>query len=42
LLERGYARHDSKLLELKVDPRLDGLRSSPRFKVLLQRMNFSE
>jgi tetratricopeptide (TPR) repeat protein len=42
LLERAYAQHDSALLQLKVDPRLDGLRSSPRFKVLLQLMNFSE
>ncbi len=42
LLERGYAQHDSKLLELKVDPRLDNLRSSPRFQALLRRMNFPE
>jgi TolB-like protein/tetratricopeptide (TPR) repeat protein len=42
LLERAYARHDSELLELKVDPRMDGLRSSPRFQALLRRMNFPE
>jgi TolB-like protein/DNA-binding winged helix-turn-helix (wHTH) protein/cytochrome c-type biogenesis protein CcmH/NrfG len=42
LLERGYVQHDSKLLELKVDPRLDSLRSSPRFQHLLRRMNFPE
>jgi TolB-like protein/Flp pilus assembly protein TadD len=29
LLERAYARHDSELLQLKVDPRMDSLRSSP-------------
>ena len=42
LLERAYAQHDSALLQLKVDPRLDNLRSSPRFQVLLRRMNFPE
>ena len=42
LLERGYAQHDSSLLELKIDPRLDNLRSSPRFQDLLRRMNFPE
>jgi hypothetical protein len=42
LLERAYTRHDSELLQLKVDPRLDSLRSSPRFQDLLRRMNFPE
>jgi TolB-like protein len=42
LLERAYIRHDSKLLELKVDPRLDNLRPSPRFQALLRRMNFPD
>ena len=42
LLERSYARHDSELLQLKVDPRLDNLRSNPRFEALLRRMNFPE
>ena len=42
LLERAYARHDSELLQLKVDPRMDNLRSSPRFQDLLRRMNFPE
>lgn len=42
LLERAYARHDSELLQLKVDPRLDNLRSNPRFQDLLRRMNFPE
>jgi TolB-like protein len=40
LLEQAYAGHDSALLELKVDPRLDSVRSSPRFQALLRRMNF--
>jgi hypothetical protein len=42
LLERAYAQHDGELLQLKVDPRLDNLRSSPRFQALLRRMNFPE
>ena len=40
LLERGYDQHDRDLFQLKVDPRLDNLRSSPRFQALLRRMNF--
>ena len=40
LLERAYAKHDSELLQLKVDPRMDNLRSNPRFEALLRRMNF--
>jgi TolB-like protein/DNA-binding winged helix-turn-helix (wHTH) protein len=42
LLERSYAQHDSALLQLKVDPRMDSLRSNPRFQALLRRMNFPE
>jgi hypothetical protein len=42
LLERAYTQHDAKLLELKVDPRIDNLRSSSRFQALLRRMNFPE
>jgi TolB-like protein/Tfp pilus assembly protein PilF len=42
LLERAYPRHDSELLQLKVDPRMDSVRSSPRFQALLRRMNFPE
>jgi tetratricopeptide (TPR) repeat protein len=42
LLERAYAKQNSELLQLKVDPRLDNLRSSPRFDALLHRMNFPE
>jgi TolB-like protein/tetratricopeptide (TPR) repeat protein len=40
LLEKAYTQHDGSLQQLKVDPRLDSLRSSPRFQALLRRMNF--
>ena len=42
LLERAYAQHDSELLQLKVDPRMDNLRPNPHFQDLLRRMNFPE
>jgi serine/threonine-protein kinase len=39
-LEEAYKKHDSVLLHLKVDPRIDPLRADPRFQDLLRRMNF--
>jgi TolB-like protein/tetratricopeptide (TPR) repeat protein len=42
LLEQLYARRDNDMLQLKVDPRIDNLRSNPRFQALLHRMNFPE
>jgi tetratricopeptide (TPR) repeat protein len=39
-LEKGYREHDAWLALLKVWPRLDPLRSDPRFQDLLRRMNF--
>lgn len=42
LLEQLYARRDNDMLQLKVDPRIDNLRSKPRFQALLHRMNFPE
>ncbi len=39
-LERGFAEHDPKMAFLKVDPKWDNLRSSPRFIELMRRMNF--
>jgi serine/threonine protein kinase/TolB-like protein/Tfp pilus assembly protein PilF len=37
-LEKAYAERSSKLLHLKLGPRFDALRSSPRFGDLLRRM----
>ncbi|HET7208133.1 MAG TPA: FlgO family outer membrane protein [Terriglobales bacterium] len=42
LLERCYAKHDASLLWLQVDPRMDKLRSNPRFRDLLHRIHFPQ
>jgi hypothetical protein len=41
-LEKGYEDRSWIMCQLKVNPVLDPLRSDPRFKALLRRMNFQE
>ncbi len=41
-LERAYEEREPLLLAAKVDPRLDPLRSDPRFQDLLRRIGFPE
>ena len=38
-LDKAYEERDSGMCYLKVDPTLDSVRSDPRFKVLLKKMN---
>ena len=38
LLERAYVQRNMWLMNLKVDPRFDGLRSDPRYEGLLRRL----
>ena len=40
-LEKSFKDHDSNLIDLKVDPRWDDVRSDPRFSDLLRRMKLS-
>jgi DNA-binding winged helix-turn-helix (wHTH) protein/TolB-like protein/Tfp pilus assembly protein PilF len=41
-LQQAYEGHDDRLLWIKVDPRLDNLRSDSRFQDLLRRMGLKE
>jgi eukaryotic-like serine/threonine-protein kinase len=40
-LERAYQERDENFIHLKVDPRLDPIRSEPRFQELLRRVNLA-
>jgi hypothetical protein len=39
-LEHAYTQHDAALVNLSNDPRLDPLRSEPRFQALVRKMKF--
>ena len=39
--ERAFQERDENFIHLKVDPRLDPIRSEPRFQQLLQRVNLA-
>ncbi len=41
-LERAYEEREPGLISVKVDPRMDPLRSDPRFQDLLRRIGFPE
>ena len=41
-LERSYQDHQPQLVHLKVDPRLDPLRSDPRLRALVRKMNLDD
>jgi len=41
-LERSYQDHQPHLANLRVDPLLDPLRSDPRFRELVRKMNLEQ
>ena len=41
-LERAYTERDGTLVWIKVHPRLDSLRSEPRFRELLKQMRLED
>jgi len=41
-MEKGYEIRDDFMMTLKVEPRLDSLRSDRRYQDLLERMNFPD
>ena len=41
-LDKGFQEHDDLMINLKVEPVFDGLRSDPRFQAILQRVSFPQ
>ena len=41
-LEKAFAERSDPMAGIKTDPRLDPLRSEPRFQTLVRRMNFPQ
>ncbi|MEO7659675.1 MAG: hypothetical protein ABIV48_08670, partial [Pyrinomonadaceae bacterium] len=41
-LDKGYEQRDPKMVFLKVEPKWNDLRSDPRFKAMLKRLNLPE
>jgi hypothetical protein len=42
LLQKAFEARDPGMMDIKIDPELDPLRSEPRFQDLVRRMNFPE
>ncbi len=41
-LEKSYQMHEESLCSLKIDPKVDGLRSDPRFNVMLKKIGLEK
>lgn len=42
LLEQAYAEHSIDIVQAKIDPNLDALRSEPRFQMLVKKLGFPQ